>query len=317
MGRGTLREIVFHLPASWLGPAGSGLLPFYDHLTTGVSAAGHPLRLVPLDRAALAAQVAADDAFHIVNHGRMAHPRVLNCGIAYIYPFWNMDPLGIRAFSSIGAARFDPSQIDADQARPFFRKLRQRLVGARASRYAQPSDRAALPENCIAVFLQSEAHRTVGETCYLDRWDMLENILQNSVLPVVVKPHPRDLDPDTGGRLEGLQRKYANLSVSLCNIHDLLSVAARVVTINSAVGIEAYLHRKPVILCGQSDFHHIADVARSAHDLRRLLAAPPRRRAYDKFIHWYFAQQCLSTTDPDLTQRFLARVARGGAAQEN
>jgi hypothetical protein len=80
-----------------------------------------------------------------------------------------------------------------------------------------------------------------------------------------------------------------------------------VVTINSAVGVEAYLHRKPVILCGQADFHHIADVARDTEELAGLLGREPRKRAYDKFVWWYFAEQCLSTTDPGLVGRFLQR----------
>jgi capsule polysaccharide modification protein KpsS len=99
------------------------------------------------------------------------------------------------------------------------------------------------------------------------------------------------------------------LTVSAANIHDILAAAARVVTINSAVGVEAYLHRKPVILCGQADFHHIADVARSVDALADLLSRDPKPRAYAKYIHWYFAQMCLSTTEPDLTGRFLDRVA--------
>lgn len=91
------------------------------------------------------------------------------------------------------------------------------------------------------------------------------------------------------------------------NIHDLISAADRVVTINSAVGIEAYLHRTSVVLCGQSDFHHIADVARSEVQLVEILSRVPRKRAYDKFIWWYFADQCLSGADPELFDRVLAR----------
>ena len=305
-----MQSIVFHLPRSWLGPTGTGLLPFYERLTAGLADQGVPFRLTALDRDSVMQTVSEDRDFHVINHGQFEHPRVLNAGIAYVYPFWNMDPKGIRAFSSIADARFLPDQIDPDVARPFFRKLRQRLVDARTSRYEQPQERMDLPAQCTAVFLQSEGHRVVGETCFLDRWEMLETVLNNSDLSVVVKPHPRDSDPQTRVRLETLQKQYENFQIVDCNIHDLLRAAARVVTINSAVGIEAYLHRKPVILCGQSDFHHIAEVARTPAELARALSSAPKRRAYDKFIWWYFAHHCLSTTEPNLTERFLARVRR-------
>jgi len=110
---GTEKGLVFHLPRSWLGPLGSGLLPFYAKLTDGLAARDIAFELRALDRETLMDQVAADRAFHVVNHGRFRHPRVLNAGIAYIYPFWNVDPWGIRAFSSIEEAPFDPRAIEA------------------------------------------------------------------------------------------------------------------------------------------------------------------------------------------------------------
>jgi hypothetical protein len=307
-----MADFVFHVPRSWLGPLGTGLLPFYQKLIGGLEAAGFECETIALNRETALERVAQDRAFHVINHGRINHPRVLNAGIAYVYPFWNMDPHGIRAFSSIADQAFHASDVDADIARPFFRRMKQRLVGGRTSRYAQPDGVSDVAQGAIAVFLQSEGHRIVGETCYLDRWQMLEGVLAVTDGPVVVKPHPRDQDAQTANKLEALQKLHPNLSISTGNIHDLLAAASRVVTINSAVGVEAYLHRKPVILCGQADFHHIADVARNAADLEQFLSAPTRARAYDKYVFWYFGLQCLSTVQPDLVDRFLDKVRAQG-----
>lgn len=309
-----MSDFVFHLPRSWLGPLGTGLLPFYEKLIAGLQVQGFGCEVIALDRELLLDQVDADTAFHVVNHGRFTHPRVLNAGIAYVYPFWNMDPFGIRAFSSIADKAFRAADIDASVARPFFRRIRQRLVGARTSRYAQPEAATQLPSDAVAVFLQSEGHRIVGETCYLDRWQMVEGVLASTNGPVVIKPHPRDQDPDTLVRLKQLQLKHPNMHISDGNIHDIVAASSRVVTINSAVGIEAYLHRKPVILCGRADFHHIAEVAQDQDALARILTSPARARTYDKFIYWYFGLQCLSTVQPDLVQRFLEKAGVDRAA---
>ena len=303
-----MRDFVFHLPGSWLGPLGSGMLPFYERLIAGLEERGMTVRRVTLDRETVAAEIAADAAFHVVNHGRVRHPRCLNAGVAYVYPFWNMDPAGIRAFSSIGEMAFDPGSVDGAAARVFFRRLRKRLVGGRQSRYPQPEARTELPEGAVAVFLQSDAHRVVGETCHLTQAEMLETVLATVDGPVVVKPHPRDDGVAVRDQLAALSARHGKLQVTEANIHDILGVAGRVVTINSAVGIEAYLHRVPVILCGQADFHHVAQTARDAEALARLLQSPPGKRAYDKFIYWYFGLQCLSTTEAGLVDRFLARV---------
>lgn len=310
--------VTFHLPAAWLGPDGDGMMPFYEHLRSGLEDIGRRVAFAPLDRGRLLDQVESDTALHLVNHGRFRHPRVLNAGVAYIYPFWNVDPWGIRAFSSIAAAKFAPATIDAETAQTFFRRLRRRLVGRRASRYPQDEARATgLPPNAVAVFLQSEAHRDVDETCHLTRTAMVETVLATWPGPVIVKPHPRDPTKETRTWLNALAAKHANLTVSRANIHDILSACDRVVTINSAVGVEAYLHRKPVILCGQADFHHIAVTARAQSDLEQALMAPMRRRAYDKFIYWYFAEHCLSATEPNLAQRFLSRYPAGAGGPED
>ncbi len=305
-------HIVFHVPADWLTGDRAGLLPFYRRLDTGLTERGVSHEFVPMDRGRLADQV-GDGHIHILNHARFPHPNVFSAGIAYVYPFWHLDPQGIRAFSSIRDMVFRPGRVENAAAQAFFRRLRARMLDKRISRYEQPTDVEAVPRECIAIFLQSEGHRIVGETLWLDRWTMVETCLKAAQgRPVVIKPHPRDLDTATFDRLSALQNDNPNLHISFANIHDILAVAARVVTINSAVGIEAYLHRKPVILCGQTDFHHIADEARTPEALSALLSQAPTARRYAKYLHWYFAQNCLNAGSLDLTDRFLARISGKG-----
>lgn len=305
------RRISIHVPGDWIG--GPGLLPFYRRLAGGLDARGVPYRFVPIERAGLPDRVAGDTDYHIVNHGRVRHPRVLNAGVAYIYPYWHLDPSGIRSFASIGTLGFDPGAVDGPAAQAFFRQMVKRQVRARRSRYEQPEAVEPLPRGCIAVFLQSEGHRGVGETLWLDRWQMLRACLNAAgERAVVVKPHPLDRDPELFEGLAALQAADPRLVVSFANIHDILAAADRVVTINSAVGIEALLHRRPVILCGQADFHHICDEARTEAALDACLAAPPRPRPFARYVYWYFAGQCLNAGAPDLADRVLDRVRATG-----
>ena len=112
---------------------GDGVLPFYRKLFEGLDARGIGWDTCVLDRATVIARVEDDDVFHVVNHGRFEHPRILNSGIAYVYPFWNMDPSRIRAFSSIGQAEFHSGDVDGEIARTFFRRLRKRGYGTHIS----------------------------------------------------------------------------------------------------------------------------------------------------------------------------------------
>ncbi len=78
-----------------LGPA--LIEPFYRTLIDGLRRRGGAVRLVAHDRAQVADHVERQAGFHILDHGALRHPRALNCGVAYLYPFRNIDPWGIRA----------------------------------------------------------------------------------------------------------------------------------------------------------------------------------------------------------------------------
>ena len=144
------QPLTLHLPHSQL--EAEGRLPFYQRLIDGWHARGGNLSLVLHDRATARATVEATPGFHILDHGRLRHPRALNAGVAYVYPFWHLDPWGIRAFSSIAAKHFDPARIPADAAASFAARLRDRLIGGRSSRYVQPVEVLPVPAGCVAVF---------------------------------------------------------------------------------------------------------------------------------------------------------------------
>ena len=288
--------------------------PYYVKLTEGLAARGHFVRLALHDRDTLAAEMAADADFHIVDHGTLRHPRVLNTGIAYIYPFWNLDPWGIRALSSIAEKAFDPNDLDIEAAAAFASRLRKRWVATRKSRYEQPMRPAVVPADYIAVFLQSEGHRDVMETCHLDLREMVQALLARpDPRAIVIKPHPRDDNPATRRFLNRIAARDGRVRVIDGNIHDILACAAVCVTINSAVGIEAMLHSVPVVLCGKTDFHHCAVTVTDAAGMGAAVTlAQATAWPYDAFLYWYFALNCLNAGREGLVDDFLAKVAATG-----
>lgn len=305
--------LVLHLPKAVLA-GDEDLKGFYRRLCEGFAERGGVIRKVPHDRDLLLADLLEDDDFHIVDHGTLRHPRVLNTGIAYFFPYWNLDPHGIRALSSIGAAKFKRSEIDPTEANAFHRRMVRRWVKQRRSRGVQPEVRADVPENCIAVFLQSERDRAVEETCHLDRVSMVKALLRrDDPRPVVIKPHPRDRSPGTREWLTELAARDARVVVCHGNIHDILAKADVTVTINSAVGIESMLHRVPVVLCGQADFHHAAVTVERQFDMDVAIAqATGRRWPYAKFLYWYFRLNCFDAGSPTLIDDVLTRIASTG-----
>lgn len=308
-----MSRFVFHLPGSVLDGR-EEMKPYYLKLTEGLAARGHTVDLALHDRETLLDEVEASDRFHIVDHGKQRHSRILNTGIAYVYPFWNLDPWGIRALSSIAEKPFDGASVDREAARPFVNRMRRRWVEARKSRYEQPMQKTELPNDCIAVFLQSEAHREVMETCYLDLRQMVKSLMARSdPRAIIIKPHPRDYSPETRAFLARMAARDPRIQVVDANIHDILAQARVCVTINSAVGIEAMLHGVPVVLCGQTDFHHCAVTVKHPRQMDKSIAkALGMRWPHNAFLYWYFGLNCLSAGKETLVEDFLARVAATG-----
>lgn len=305
--------VTLHIPGSVLADA-AAMRRLWGPLRDGLAALGLRVEARVHRRETVPAQIAADGGFHLIDHGGQPHPRALILGSAYIAPWHYCDPRGIRAISTIGDLTFDPETVPEARAAAFQAELYSNLVIRRRSRYFQPEERMEVPSGCIAVFLQTEAHRGVAETCHLRLRPMIKALLaRDDPRPIVVKPHPRDTDIDTFDWLARKARRDGRLRIIPANIHDILAACAVVVTINSAVGIEAMVHGKPVVLCGHADFHHACVTVRRAEEMDAAIAhAQAADWPHARYLSWFYQDHCLDPRRPDLAQAVLARIAATG-----
>ncbi|NJM83289.1 MAG: hypothetical protein HC844_13080 [Tabrizicola sp.] len=236
----------------------------------------------------------------------------LNTATAYIQGFWHLDPQGIQAESLAGQAVFDPKGVDGEAARAFFRDLRQRFVTPRRSRFAQARERATdLPQGSIALFLQGKSAYYNGR-CSVPMDRMILAVCQGAgVRPVVVKPHPQRPD-EAAGPMAAALSAGAKFQVTDANVHDVLAACAVTVSVNSAVAMEGFLHRKPAILFGRSDFPSLVTPATESDFPQALEVALAARWPYPKMLHWYFNRHTLELAAPDFETRALAAFANVG-----
>lgn len=302
-------RVLIHLPRDLFDELADGHAHFYTRLRATLQGLGAVAEFVV--RAPGNAPPAADDGdFHFVHQAGHRQANVLNTGLGYVQPFWYADPWGIHGDSSIAALRFDPAAVPRAEAQAFHRRLHRRLVAARLSRYDQKAEVESFPGGAIAVFLQGPSDLLFREA-HLSTPDMLRMVLRHAGdRPVLVKPHPRGRDPETLAFLDELVLRHPRLVVTDANIHDMLAAAAVSVSINSAVSLESMIHGKPAILCGRSDFHHVAETVREKAEfpaaLRRALARP---RPYAKFLYWFLKGQMLTAGAEDFGTRLVVRMA--------
>ncbi len=300
--------VVFHLPkgseADWRGRRQFAL---YDRIETMVRAAGGEVAVLARAPEAIASGLHdGDGRVHIVENGNQRRPGFLNATLAYIPPYWHLDAQGVLADSAIAARVFVPGAVDRRAAARHFEGLRRRLLVRRVSRYQQRKDVEVLPQGAIAVFLQGRLPHQRG-TAHCEPAALLRAVLHGAGgRPVLVKPHPLEVWRDLRAVLE-LQMEGHDLISTDANIHDILASSVATVSFNSAVALEGFLHRKPAILFGRADFHQFCETVQAPDDFAAALARGlQRRHGYEKFLYWYFAQNCLSLKARDLEARVLA-----------
>jgi len=250
---------------------------------------------------------------HFVHQGLVRQPRVFNTAIAYIAPFWYVDPRGVFGESSIGDMVFDAAAEDTADARAFFERLARRNIGRRLTKYPQPGVSPDIPQGCIAVFLQGPS-QPVERAQHCSEALMVERIAAASNgVPVIIKQHPRNHDPATLNAVARIKDRHPNVTLIDAHVHDMLAACRVTCSISSAVSLEGMMHGKPAILFGKTDFHHIAQTVKAAGDVRAALdsatrSAPP----FAAYLHWFLQKQCINMGREGWFDRILARV---GASQ--
>ena len=96
-------------------------------------------------------------------------------------------------------------------------------------------------------------------------------------------------------------------------VHDLLAACAVTVSINSAAAIEGFLHGKPAILFGRSDFAGQVETVRRAQDFPAALhSALNQPRDYAPWLRWYLTEICIDITAPYAAARIMAAFDEAG-----
>lgn len=278
-------------------------------LTALADAAPVPVAVVAFDADSHAA--ASDPRHvHILMEDRpLFAPTAFHCVPSYLHGFWFFDEVATRNNSTARLARFDARTISAPFADGFARRLAARFIGRNRSKFDQPPRGQTVPERCLAFFAQDfrppQNHRN-----HLGVLQMLDALIAaRGDRTVVIKPHPNN-KPDEVAALR--DRTGPGVTMSDASIHDILAACACAVSVTSACAFEGFLHGKPAVLGGQTDFAQnaitLTDPARMGDALAATMA---RDWPHAQFLTWYLTKACVQDRVIDLPE-VLARMHRKG-----
>ena len=189
-------------------------------------------------------------------------------------------------------------------------ELRERYRAENRSKYTQPRASEPLPPRFIFVPLQVTTD-PVARLASLGAPQLLSAVVEHARsrgLPVVVKRHPYCRSA-TLARMTRELAEHGAIQLSRGSIHDLLERASAVYTVNSGVGLEALLYRKPVVTTGDCEYQSAVTRVKDLAALRRVMREGPThdRARVDAFFSWYCGFHAPSADDASAIARRVTR----------
>ncbi len=248
---------------------------------------------------------------HIVYHTKKGAHNWLNVKMNYLNAFFYFDRKGYSGWSEIVDNTFDPKAIDPIAADAYFKKLQNRFVIPKNSKYAEgmPLILTPIPDGAIAIFLQVFSDKVLDLALTTSEEMVRETIKYANGRPVVIKRHPACRVAASAILAREATNWGPNVSVTKCEVHGILEKADTVVCMNSGTGFEALLHERHVITMAKSDYHHVSAALQPdetvANVFNRTRQSPQDIR---KFVYWYLTTQVIDSEGETLEQQVLAKL---------
>lgn len=288
--------------------SGFALGKFYSRLDLELRMLGADVIMLPLSRQPHKRKGNADKLIFLHN-GAAEEANVLNTALAYLEPYWHVDPDGVLGMSSAGKVPFREETVNPREARKFLMECHRTFVKRRKSRYYQAAERVLIPDGAIAIFMQGYTDLT-KRTMRPGSERMIRSVAEGANgRPIIVKHHPLRTNPEDVAEVAALRADGINIQEVDANVHDILEQCAASVSISSAACFEGFLHGRPAIFFGTSD---LTGFAQSAHDGPSFAAALSEalngERSYRRFVYWYLTTHCISLHSETFIQDVLKRA---------
>lgn len=276
-------------------------------------AQGWQLRLQRIQAGAQEIAASVPQHLHVFMEDRGFYGQnIFHATPGYLRGFWFFDEIGNRNNSKQRLAQFRAPAVPKRKAEAFFHNLSTEVIGENSSKFKQPApDQGGIEPGSLAFFAQDFAapkyHRH-----FMSVPAMIEAaIAAKGARRLYIKPHPNQSLSELE-TLAGYDDPQNGVHVVVASIHDLLRACDVVLTLTSAVGFEAFLHRKPVILGGETDFWQNAVTLTNPERMAAAIeAALAQDWPFEAFLYWYLQEYSVQDRAEDLP-RVLAAIHRRG-----
>jgi len=233
----------------------------------------------------------------------------------YLYNMITYDTKGYSGWSSLCDMDINEviKNVKDEHADNFFNTFVINYIKNNYSKYKQPDiDNFIFPNKFIFFPLQT-IHDTVMEHSYFKPLDLIKRIIEilsNKNINIVIKKHPKCNNKELFDLLE-FYVKRNKIILYEGSIHNAISKATTIYTINSGVGFESLLHLKPVVTFGKSDY---MQMTRNIKNLECICKEPfyylndENKKLIKKFIYFYINETSFFIDDEDSIDSFIYKT---------
>lgn len=245
---------------------------------------------------------------------------------AFMRPVFTLDAVGWGAASSVYPV--DAAQLPAAVLGAWDAYRDAMLAGTLGSKFTQARRRSlealrldgAIPQRpYLFVPLQVPHDQSIARFSDVSMMELVEAALalaQGEGLELVLKAHPAN--PTS---MAPFRESFGagNVHWTEAHVHDAISQANCVVTINSGCGFEALLAGVPVVTMGRVEYDAVThcarpDTLRDAWALAVAESEDQRLRRYARFVDWFLARHAIDLSRPAAAEHVLQRHLAGALA---
>ncbi|MCE6952528.1 hypothetical protein LAZ29_16465 [Cereibacter sphaeroides] len=295
------RVLNIYLPSPMREDAVAGKVNIINRIQAAVATRGLAVDIHP-DTPEDRANPARRQGWSLFHMQEPVGPRCLCLRRAYHYPFWQIEATNERWWFDVARKTFDPAEVEAAAARPFYQRWRRRIVG----------ERKISRDGFIFMPLQGRLgeHRSFQAMSPIA---MIHATLDHDPRPIRATLHPKEHYTSSDlHALEDLIRRYPRLDVSRADPLPLLAACDLVVTQNSSVALTGYFMRKPAVLFAGIDFHHIAGSVPREGVAQAFARAEGTLPDHEAYLYWFFQLNTINGGSPEAEAQILSRFDRHG-----
>jgi hypothetical protein len=249
----------------------------------------------------------------LAHHTTMKRKNVWNLKKGYLPGYINWDKTGYSGWAEIADSKelFKKSQqVNFDIALQVFNDIAKEYIENDTSKFPQkkipqmktsvlPDSGKFIPPKSPYVFVACQRPRDTVSKLAKIKTEILPvevvKAFKATKYKVVIKRHPQEKLMDIT-----YLAKEPHVIFSQHSIHQIIPNAKAVITVNSGVGFEALLHKKPVYTAGHCDYHWVTRPLKNIGDIKRIvntLDNPIDEEKIVKFMHFMLTEYFVNAYD--------------------